>query len=308
MDYTEFHDKVMYRYDHFKQEAFNYVKNYVSGSSLYHVVVHKEAFEKVLAKLCINILVFECSLTLERDNHAHLLLWSRYPYDSSQNIRAEKIENMSHCSSIRQKFLSERHDIFCDVEFDVSLKVKSMKAVLSSLSYSGHIDRLFLPTKSVRNLFQQNKSHYDFPEYDGKTVIDNEYLTEIDRWYSKQFVISYQNTPKIYKEKIYVIFLRFDANYKKWLMCLNCMKLEIENGCYRREYLLVSIFDEEIFVKDPLHWCHVCKQVPLFQTITENDVYKYYKSNVDIKWPTVLKIDYFKNGVVIKSEYKNTKA
>lgn len=313
MNYKTFCDKALYTYKHT-----NYSR-YLRHLNVYHIVIHKLAFENFLSSLNENIIVFKCSEDLTRD-HAHMLLWSNEQYKSSQNILSEPVQDYFHKDYILTHFIiapPNKHDIVCNVTFNIDpLKSKCMKLILNNFRYSGHINKLYelLPKRIIGNIFQYSKFHYDFPKWDGKNFIRNVYLCKIDYWYDKNFVVCYQNTPDLYKDDFFIVhfyFLTGNTSNDKINLCLRCMNFEAENGTYRRKYVVFySIFlsDMEEFVRGPENWCHACKQVPLFQTLTDYDMREKYNFNVKIfkklkffeeSKIVDLKTDYFVNGILI---------
>lgn len=312
-------------YNHLKKRChglnalFSFDKKLLKRMKFYHVVIHKLA----LVNFDINLFNIKVS-KLWRNEHLHLIVHSIDELENSEGIRSYRID-LSDLHYIDDHFITcseKEHDYFCSVSFGItSLKNMCIISVLKNLDYLHNMKRLKLPKCILKDIFQQSKFGFSLPEFSGQSRVTNwkmyEIFTKQDIVFHKKDVFLIQNEHSLelyrYIGRSVIVFFDFNVTDNDSIkMCLECMKFENENGYYQRRYKLLQFYFHsynEMFVKDPINWCHVCRQVPLFQILTYdqfNSLYKYdmYEDNTD---EPVIKIDYFEKGDKVKSLYVSSK-
>ena len=273
----------------------------------YHVIVHESAFQSFLRKINSDTVPYEAR---EHGNHVHFLVLSKYPFEGDKNILSRSLEigRDNDYRLFKRLFKSSRKKLnfFCKFTFEnPSLQEMAMNKILSNLRNLHDLKQLNLPFPLMKNLFQRAKSHFQLPEWDGKTVLENTDISTVDPTYDSEFVIRYQNTENIFTSRRFLVENYFEIKGIKETvkMCLECMKFERKTGSYCRNFRYLNNTDLSFlnsFVTDAWNWCHACKCVPLFQTLTDKEMNILYRVNPFDLWiskKTVLHKAYFKDGV-----------
>lgn len=198
--------------------------------------------------------------------------------------------------------------------------------VLKNLDYLHDMEKLELPKKILKDIFQQSKCYLELPKSSAKYFLlyrtNCKLFHEQDFVFRKQFVVDFKTTYTQFidawfaKIDFFIVFYDFKTTDNKFTkMCLKCMTFENEGKNFQRRYLLFKHKDTWKsckFIQNAKSWCVVCKQVPLFQILTPaqfNDLYPIHVSEYNairyynIKIPFI-KTDYFEKGVKIKSEFE----
>ena len=278
---------------------------YIKGSHKYHVIVHESVLQNFLKGKNGDIFIYG---EREHKDHVHFLFQSKYPIESSRFIQSRKIENKRYYISVYRIFTISREKLeyFCSATFEKpSLQEIVLDKILSNLCYLHDMKQLNLPASLIRKLFQRAKYHFKLPEWDGETVLKNINISPAT--YDSQFVVRYQHTEVIFTSPPYLVenFFVIEGSNESVKMCLECMKIEVEEGLYYRVYRHLPHSDLSN-VTDAWNWCHVCKIFPLFQTFSSlREMCKQFGS-FPIPLPDwmILKKECFKDGVVQKECFK----
>ena len=282
------------------------IKN--SCGNKYHVIVHELVLQNFLKGIDRDIVVYG---EREHRNHVHFLFRSKYPIESNRFIQSRKIENKRHYISVYRIFTIsiEKLEYFCSATFEKpSLQEMVLNKILSNLCNLHDMKQLNLPAPLMKKLFQQAKSHFQLPEWDGETVSDNMNIFPVT--YDSRFVVRYQHTEDIFTSPRYLVenFFVIEGSKESVKMCQKCMKFEIENGLYYRIYRHVPNSDLSN-VTDAWNWCHACKCVPLFQTFSSlREMRKQFGvKSFPIPLPDwmILKKECFKDDAVQKESFKD---
>lgn len=292
----------------------------------FHVIVHKSALE-ILDK---NLPPLKFYLRRNwRNEHVHLIATSKEQFKNFAVIRSEQIERSKLDYILNRYFFGskEKHDFMCDVTVNISsLKNMCIKTILKNLNYLHNMQTLklsdsFLPKKLLKDIFQQSKTHFHLPDFKGQNyVINYKSFTKQDIVFCKKFVVWFQTTPfqninflqYFNISQFFIVYYSFEtADNDTVQMCLQCINFEKENEDFQRNYWPLFAKENEKFIQNPLNWCNVCQQVPLFQILTYEQFNYLYDvefiqllkySLIGIEDQYLIKTDYFKKGNKVKSQ------
>ena len=294
MDFYEFQHKLLIQSTYVNRCTF---LNYRSG--IYHLILHKSRFREFILELDQNITVLEYSV-LWRNDHIHLLIYMKQKIKSLSNFKILPVKNARY---IYRNFISggkERHDLICNASFKVlSLQILSMNIILKKLHYLHNMFQLDLPNLLYKKLFKQSQIYFSIPSYADKSFDLNELtFSKDDCVYTKEFVSWIQRKRFLVFHNFSYIQHQFISHDNKiYNFCLKCMNFEMEDGKFIKisELKPVPPFDTFSLSRNPLNWCHACKQVPLFYIpmhpclLCKSDFNNYEKT------------DYYEDGRIVKS-------
>lgn len=290
----------------------------------YHVIICKSKLNTFLSN---NYLSLKKTSKLWKNEHYHLIVQSEKLLQNTEGVQSEEIlyfKNMNFKSHFFEGSEKE-HDFFCNSSFTVSsLKNMCIATILKNLNYLHDMEKLKLPKPLFKNIFQQSKSKLRPIKYNELVFMENHHprkifdnFIQLDVIFHKKIVFwiknfVFYNSRYEFERPFIVLFDFITPDSDSVQMCLKCMKYENEEGNYQRRYRLWKLvwrFKDLLFNQNPRNWCRACQQVPLFQVLNSTEYRKFYKYDIfetNYDWidnKLLIKMDYFKNGEKIKSQY-----
>ena len=318
MDFHEFNLKVLNHSTNVNRCTF-----YKYPSGIYHLTLHKSRFEEFVLELDQNVTVLEHSV-LWKNDHIHLLIYIKEKSKSLLNFKILPVKDARYMPFENRRYITrylpfensryihnnfitggkERHDLVCNVSFKVlSLQIISMNIILRNLRFLHDIFKLNLPSVFYKKLFKQSQQYFSIPSYSDITHynLNNHIFSENDTVFTKDFVSWIQRaTLLIYRDIYYVHYQFISPDNTVYNLCLKCMNFEMGKDKFIKisQFRVIHSFDTfDVFslYRNPLNWCHVCHQTPLFYIPT--DPYLFLQSDFN----NAKKIDYYEDGKIVRS-------
>ena len=215
------------------------------------------------------------------------------PYDPTKYHFCENIAGLKNLSFEEKVFIYHRNSILrwekeflCVYYTPSSLKSMCLKKFSSKPPkiYDGILPKTVI--EEISNLSQSMPLYSSNMFYQFKSTTLNDHFMKIDKIFSKDFVVWFQNEYFISNmmdvSSIIVLRTTFKKGLgyfeKRYEICSHCLKFYLESnkisGLFRRYYFDVTYkFEHEFelinYIRNPLNWCCECKRSPLFYFIDD---------------------------------------